>query len=756
MPEYQIKKDKRIFEAGSTLSTLAYIEEGKVRMDLPGCSIELSEGDVIGIIDVTHQTHSCSYYTLEDTVVETFTCRNTAEFGKLFAAKDVAAIMLIGFSKQLPALINSYMLGLYNAQTAHSSITQLYQSYVQLCKDNATSPKELAGFASLEKLSLDTMIPSWKNQYYKDLESIYERPSLQDLNTYASFYQGLIFNGCDDFATMLDDFTQIDEYIKETTNLMLNESGNDLFSLYSTLLPIVTKNNNDKTPVMNALESIKKQSEAAENVPKEVLNERLRDLREIVAHAKSLASKIEETSQLAEANVDIKDSLIKLLQYAEADEETTYDVRRMIAEYTSLPDRASSDDVPMKLRKSLTDAFYKLYSTVFFKAVEDTDVPTIVKMFLNFGYMDERLAGADNALYLYSLAENFGGNHKNKVYTAADWLTLVYQGKKEPRRNEFDLDYPAFIADQAKSGEIHRDDVEDLLKDTREKVLFEIKNLFRLGNRVTFGRVSTFCPVFSDHNISRKLPDCLCTPHRISEELGKITASDFGAFYRPVIYSNTEIGVNREYIQIEVKPDFILMPNVGIRGSMWQEIEGRDKLTPSTFLLPVFLQENFEPVLTRMVGEFRWEMCKRIQGSTWNDVTDHSLTSDYFDYCQFFKKNNELTPEAKEKLSAQIRKFKSNYKECFLYDYALWILFEAKGAPRLNKFARTILFTYCTFSKTVREKLGQNPMYEPIITKHLLRQNKETHRLDMLIYKLDKFDGGCPEELTNLRAFYEL
>ena len=40
------------------------------------------------------------------------------------------------------------------------------------------------------------------------------------------------------------------------------------------------------------------------------------------------------------------------------------------------------------------------------------------------------------------------------------------------------------------------------------------------------------------------------------------------------MYANVEAGIPKEVIHVEVLPDFILMPNVGNRGVMWQEIEG--------------------------------------------------------------------------------------------------------------------------------------------------------------------------------------
>ena len=38
------------------------------------------------------------------------------------------------------------------------------------------------------------------------------------------------------------------------------------------------------------------------------------------------------------------------------------------------------------------------------------------------------------------------------------------------------------------------------------------------------------------------------------------------------------------------------------------------------------------------VGRYRWEMCRKLQGVRWNDISEHSLTSEYYDYIQYYKR----------------------------------------------------------------------------------------------------------------------
>lgn len=291
--------------------------------------------------------------------------------------------------------------------------------------------------------------------------------------------------------------------------------------------------------------------------------------------------------------------------------------------------------------------------------------------------------------------------------------------------------------------------------DCSEKVLFELTNMFPLVNKITFGRLTTFTPVFSEHNVLKDLEKSLVTAEKTNAALREIRALDFGAYYRETIFSNPENGIAKETVNVEILPDIILLPNIGIRGVMWQEIEGKRRTTPARIMLPVFQMEDLMSIIARLTGEFRWEMCKRVQGARWNDVSEPSLTSEYFDYIQFYKKNNALTPEAKDKIKAAMQKAKNSFKEMFVRDYVTWIVFEGTGSPRLNKVARNILFTYCPFSKAVRDKLKANPLYKEILDRYDVRNAQKLHHMDNLYQKLQKNATPIPEEIAVQRRFLE-
>ena len=292
------------------------------------------------------------------------------------------------------------------------------------------------------------------------------------------------------------------------------------------------------------------------------------------------------------------------------------------------------------------------------------------------------------------------------MYTGRSWLAAVLEGKKEPSKSEFDMDYGESLRDMKKSGQITEEEMKEAQNDQMKKFQYEIKNMFRYNSRVVSGQISIFVPILYKDQFMGHLDQSLMTTDKANAIIKKITSVDYSLFYREGMINDKDKGIDKEYIQQEVFPDIILLPTYGSNGAMWQEIEGRRRTSHSRFLFPIFAENDMEDIFIRVCGRFRWELCRTIQGTTWNDVKYKSLTSEYVDYIQFYKKNRALSEEKKEKLKMQIQKGRGNTREVFVLDYVLWVKNECTGSMRLNKVAREILATYCPFVKEIREKLN--------------------------------------------------
>lgn len=450
----------------------------------------------------------------------------------------------------------------------------------------------------------------------------------------------------------------------------------------------------------------------------------------------------------------LKNSCDQILKYAKCDVKLAEDFKSGVMEYKKLSDKNGGEEHAVRTRRTLAELFYRVYKDAFKASIEAEEIPPVITMFLNFGYVDEELAGQENAEYLYTLAKAMPTDPERNVYSFYQWLMAIYEGKKEPSRNEMDMEYRDYLNEEKRMSRITAEQEKELLQDNLSKVIFEIENMLSVINRLTFGQLSIFCPLFSKHNVFKPLTSAVVTADKVAEEITNIRSKDFRAFYRETRFSLQERGIN-EMIEIEILPDIILMPNVGSRSIMWQEIEGKKRTTPARMMLSVFHTEELTQSIIQLTGEFRWEMCKRAQGARWNDVSDPSLTSEYCDYAQFYKKNKELSADVKEKIKNQLVRARNNYKALFVSDYISWLRYESMGAPRLNKVVRNILFTYCPFSKEVRAKIGSNPLYKQSIDRYNVVNSRKLHRITLLCRKLENSKDGVPEEIAEYKKYME-
>lgn len=377
-------------------------------------------------------------------------------------------------------------------------------------------------------------------------------------------------------------------------------------------------------------------------------------------------------------------------------------------------------------------------------------------MFFNFGFLDVDILGTELTNAVYNLTENMGLFKSEHVYTIYEWLLSIYRGEREPSKNEFDQDYRAYLMEMRKNGELTAEQVKVEEANCEKKVLFEIRNLFQSGNRMAYGKISTFCPVLNEADFINSVEKLAVTSERLIDSMNKVREVDYSIFYREVLFQDPEHEVASERIMKEVIPDMILMPVVGLRGAMWQETANARTDSAARMLFPIFIVSDLEEQMMDNMGRYRWEICRKIQGVYWNDLRDKSLTSEYYDYVQFYKKNSSLSAEAKEKIKIALKRARNNYREVFVKDYQAWMKFEAKGSFRLNKVAREILVKYCPFSKEIRTSLKTNPLYESAFNKLELTNQKTLQRLSSFYEKYEANGGTITQDLKANLEYYEM
>ncbi len=740
-----------LFQSEQPVTAIHLITKGTVRVTYPGGEFQLTKGDVIGICELHFGSYYITYMAEEATSLAPYPCSKAQLSDLMGSNADMAGRIISSLYRQLRAILDQYELARFDCDKFYHYLTDSYTEYVSFCTKHGISARALPGLETLPELALDEDVPDWLGGYYAQLLALVKNSAARKKSS--AFMFGLLEKASQDIYQVFSVCRVLSDYIFELSSLLMNENRVDLFDFYAGVLYKIGPGAEDSTTLSAAISTMMIQLESHPSLDRNMYGQRIAEYR---SRLKSLNAHTEAPpAPDAGSSSEIADSLNTILSYSRVGEETAYAFRIAIEQFRKMTDKNSSDDTARKLRQKITKLFYEIYEKAFVRSLHDRAVPKVLKMFFNFGYVDEQLAGMKNASYLYSIVDDLPTDPSKGLYSIYEWLTAIYKGKKSPNRNEFDIDYQAYVRELKTGGKISAEEEASMLENHEQMVLFELQSVFPSVNKITFGRITSFCPVFSEHNILKDLDASLVSKAKVEEAFNHIRSVDFGAYYRDTVYTNPKLGITKEYVSVEVLPDIILMPNIGIRGIMWQEIEGRKRTTPSRMMVSVFQMEDLADIFIRLTGDFRWEMCKRIQGPRWNDVTEPSLTSEYFDYIQFYKKNYELSPDAKEKIRLSMQKAKNSFKEMFIRDYESWILYEGTGSPRLNKVARAILFTYCPFPRAVRENLKTNPLYKETMERYDIKSGQKVHHYDNLLQKLKASGTPVPPEIQSQRDFLD-
>ncbi len=454
-----------------------------------------------------------------------------------------------------------------------------------------------------------------------------------------------------------------------------------------------------------------------------------------------------------EVSTILKDSLKKILIYSRMKPNEQEEFYNLITTFKKLPDKLSQDESVRRIRKSIINGFYELYYWVFKASLDDDNLPLYINLFLHFGFIDEELISIKNQIELFKLSQDIEEKcNISHVYTIYNWLKHIVWNEKEPSKNALDQSYYEYVREQCRTGKMKISEA-DALADSDMKLKFEISNMFSQAHRMTYGRASSFVPILMEENIYKSLNSSLLTGDDIINAINYARQIDFSLFFRTIVYSNEIIGLPKEYIYKEVLPDVILMPGLGTMGSMWQEIEGRHRDSSARMMFPILCNADINSIALNVFGKYRWELCKRIQGAYWNNLSEKSLTAEYYDYLQFYRKNRDLSDAAKEKLKSSMINCRNNFTEVFAKDYEQWVLYESKGIAKLNKVSRIILGKYCPFNTDIRESLKSNPAYNDAIEAYERYRASQKKHFDLLAKSLVAKGHDIPDEIRESIAY---
>lgn len=761
-----VKKGEVIFQEGDELNQIGIVLSGKVLMQGKNVKMVRPQGSYLALNLLENPVYSATYTALEDSVIFALPVEGEMTIQNIIARNaDYRAIMV---SSQFRLAVELYRVkSSFNERAARlcSFAQRSYEEYKEIC---AAVGVPIVGMEELEELQ-----PYEETQ--QDNESkiaYYEEGAKIPLNAtkmYFSYSETMAHFQVDEITQLvisfLEECSESAEYIKSLMDILCLRSRNNLFEhIYEKAYEMKEKADipSEVHVLLNGIldeigfhyKELKSQIQDVPEFNMDLFKGKVDNLASGEAPVIETKSQEEREEEIQRDVASLKGSMEQILKFASFDETKSETLRKNVDYLVNAPDRMSVEDDIKKVKKSITPLIFQLYLLCYRKIKEGLiQPPKAVELFMNFGMLDERLLDEEHLRFLCGIEPEINEG-PCQVVTMMEWLDMIHEGKRDPSKSEFDEDYVENLRSLKKQGEITEKEQKELLENMDRRVEYEIMNMQMSNSRTLYGQPSSYMPILYKEAIFGYLDKILVTKKRINESVMHFSKLDYSVFYREVIYSNTELKIINETVMKNVYPDVILFPLFGTNASMWQEIGSKNKGTPGRFCFPIMTSSNIDDLMVKLFGRFRWELCRCIQGMAWNDVKVKSLTSEYMDYIQFYRKNRDLSEEARDKVKLQIQKSRNNSRETFLIDYESWIKNEANGSMKMNKVAREILATYCPFEKGLRMKLNSQRPYEVAQARSFRNAQKKKQEFELKIKALQKVTSKIPAEMMNTYKFY--
>lgn len=764
----QIIKGTEIYTRGTAVTSMCLVVKGRIRITTEGVNVVAGSGNFLGLCDLASGEYRVTYTADSDAVIYAFPAMgfNQAVRALIKVNKDYAALIYSTLGKYIRELSRIY-------DDMGSTAAKVYD-FIKYADGNY---KDIVGKAgiSLKKTDITEGLSPYENRetysvdadkvlYYKACCNV--PPEVQkafvNVNPVIPVYH--IVDEVAIINTLISQCVSDAAYIRELAGFLIKNDDSlfkSVFELAKTMKSkgIVIKEAvslfDDIIDNVNLLENLLYDKAC---IDLEVDHEYMEEAYFTLISSNSKKAEEDSTEEAEEEAADVSvlnGSLGIILDYSGVDEEVANHFREFMEQFVQLKDKMATDDTARKIRQGLLKNYYNIYRGVFLRDYEsEGETPLIIDLFLKYGFLSEKVVSYSIMEELLTLDKSEPEDAKCSIYNMKEWLTEIYEGRREPSKSEFDMDYTENLRDMRKTGRITVEEEQKLAKDNVAKFDYEVQNMFKTNHRLIYGQVSVFVPFLFTEGCPGSIKRCYLSAEKLNESVNKLLEIDFSVFYREGLCNDQVLGNKKEYIMEEVFPDFIVFPTFGSNAIMWQELSGRMRNSKGRFLIPSFLDTDVDSVMIKLFGRFRWELCRTMQGAMWNNIQIKSLTSEYSDFVQFYRKNRELSDEKKDKLKLQIQKCRNNTREVFVIDYENWIKLESKGGLCLSKPVREILATYCPFSKDIREKASEQPLFRDAMARFVRERGKKLKEYDLKFRVWQKDKVEVPQQIIDTRDFY--
>jgi hypothetical protein len=453
---------------------------------------------------------------------------------------------------------------------------------------------------------------------------------------------------------------------------------------------------------------------------------------------------------------ELKDSAKKIMNFVNWDVDKQKELVELLTQLKNTKAPLDSDSDKRKLRRQIAGPYWEIYTACVAKWVQGgrNRLPLPVDLMLHYGFFDDRQLNEQSLVELSRCMDRTKSPYP--IMMAHEFLGEIHDKKRPPSISELGQSYVDVLRDKHNQPKWRKEtDLPADVDTNLNRLEFEIGQEMATTTRLTSGSPVTHFPVLIQDHLIYDIDKMWVTREKLGQQVHDLLEIDYSMFFREVLVNDEAAGIYKEFVQTEVLPNFIIVPSVGSKMMSWQIFEGRSKQSQGRVMVPAFHTEDLFSMLVDSMGAFVWELCKEIQGPDWNNVSVSSITADYMDYLQFYRKNRDLSLELKEKIHTEMKKFRTD-RDKFVNDYQKWIKHESKGILKLNKVTRNIFYRHVPFTKAIRDELKSQPAFGEIANRFANIRNRKKKELETRYKKYTRDGAKLPRLLQENLDFYSI
>lgn len=515
MTALELKKGEHLVRKGEATKAIYIVLRGSVYLKTEYNQITLGSGSVLGFMLGLSEEYVCDYVAAENSLIASYKYESPKDYKTIFKEQPKycyaflhAAIM------QYRTIYDTYRALHDAAKDIAHFIAKQFGEYELYCSQNHFEQKEVT-IGELEDFVEPEPIKSWEFGYFKELVEVPEKNLRFFYGEKEDMTIGVLIQIAEIMTRMISNMDALMEYMQRAKELLLCEDE-DLLEIWYDLAMKLAVRGDDVASVDNRVKELEEFLKHTGFYKEDAITTRMNyynavdfsnfETPEIVLEDdENIDGEVAE--ELSRAQILKTDFTTYIMNYAGYEKEEIEQCKALLKEYDAIAEVQDYTPEMQKVRKSVTKIFYEIYEKAFLRAVNARTISTIMKLYFHFGVLDLQMAGEEHLDELMAFCElldnqwrdqkerDAAGESFSHVYSAYQWLCLVYRGEKEPSKNEFDVDYAGHLLEMRKSKEITREEENKLKRDQLKKVQFEIHNMFMSNNRITYGRITSFCPV---------------------------------------------------------------------------------------------------------------------------------------------------------------------------------------------------------------------------------------------------------------------